>query len=242
MSTDRHQVQVAGITVDVVRKDIRNLHLGVYPPLGKVRVSAPLAVSDEAVRLAVISKLAWIKRQRAGFARQARQGPREAVTGESHYLFGKRYRLRVVAHQGRPYIDLPNKAHIILHADPAATAGQRLDVLDRWYRDHLRTAIDPLFTTWQETLGVTASFVGVKRMKTKWGSCNPATRRIWINSELAHKPLESIEFIVVHELVHLLIPNHGEHFARIMDEHLPDWRARRSALNSQPLAHESWSY
>ena len=242
MSTERSHLTVRGLKVEVLRKDIANLHLGVYPPEGRVRVSAPLAVSDEAVRLAVIGKLAWIRRQRDRFVSQPRQAIREAVTGESHYVFGQRYRLRVIPSAERPKVVLRTKTIMELHVSAGATTDERLAVLDRWYRSQLRAAMAPLTAAWELELGVTASLWGVKRMKTKWGSCNPASKSIWVNSELAKKPLECLEYIVVHELVHLLVPRHGDAFGHQMDRILPSWRPRRDLLNSSPLAHEEWVY
>lgn len=228
--------------MEVVRKDIKNLHLGVYPPNGRVRVAAPLAVSDDAIRLAVIGKLAWIRRQREKFENQPRQTAREAVSGESHYLFGRRYRLSIMKTTGRPEVLLRTKTKMELHVPARATKAERLAVLDRWYREQLRSSAGPLLEEWQDFIGVRLEFWGVKRMKTKWGSCNHQTKRIWLNAELAKKPLACVEYIVVHELVHLLEPSHGDRFVALMDEHLPDWRQRRVLLNSSPLAHDSWTY
>ncbi len=228
--------------MEVVRKDIKNLHLGVYPPNGRVRVAAPLAVSDDAIRLAVIGKLAWIRRQREKFEKQPRQTAREAVSGESHYVFGRRYRLSLIDTTGRPQVVLRTKTKMELHVPRRATKAERLAVLDRWYREQLRSLAGPLLDEWQDSLGVRVGFWGVKRMKTKWGSCNHQTRRIWLNSELSKKPLSCIEFVVVHELAHLIEDNHGDRFVALMDKHLPDWRQRRRLLDSSPLAHESWTY
>lgn len=230
------------MTVEVVRKDIKNLHLGVYPPNGRVRVAAPLAVSDDAIRLAVIGKLAWIRRQREKFENQPRQTAREAVSGESHYVFGRRYRLSIVKTTGRPEVLLRTKTKMELHVPARATKAERLAVLDRWYREQLRSAAGPLLEEWQASLGARLEFWGVKRMKTKWGSCNHQSKRIWLNAELAKKPLACLEYIVVHELVHLLEPSHGDRFITRMDEHLPDWRERRDLLKSSPLANETWTY
>jgi predicted metal-dependent hydrolase len=241
VSTERSVLEVRGVRVDVVRKNIANLHLGVYPPDGHVRVSAPLAVSDEAVRLAVIAKLAWIRRQRVGFVRQPRQTPREAVAGESHYYLGRRYRLKVVATDKRPQVLLRTKTILELHVPPNASESQRLQVLDRWYREQLREVASPLIAKWESILGVSPSYFGIKRMKTKWGSCNHESKRVWINSELAKKPLECLDYIIAHELVHLLIPRHGDRFVEQMDNVMPNWRSRREFLNDSPLAHEEWN-
>lgn len=242
MSTESKTIRIRRLTVEVVRKDIKNLHLGVYPPNGRVRVAAPLAVSDDAIRLAVIGKLAWIRRQREKFENQPRQTAREAVSGESHYVFGRRYRLNLIDTTGRPQVVLRTKTKMELHVPRRTTKAERLAVLDRWYREQLRSAAGPLLEEWQDSLGVRLEFWGVKRMKTKWGSCNHQTSRVWLNAELAKKPLACLEYIVVHELVHLLEPTHGDRFVSLMDEHLPGWRQRRDLLNSSPLANETWTY
>lgn len=236
------RISVSGITVEVVRKDIKNLHLGVYPPLGRVRVAVPLVVSDEAVRLAVIDKLGWIKRQRAQFAKQPRQSEREMVNGESHFFLGRRYRLRVHEQDGPARVALRGVASMDLFVRPGASVEKREAVLLDWHRTSLRAVIAELLAIWQPKVGVQAAHWGIKKMKTKWGSCNVVARRIWLNLELAKKPVQCLEYIVVHELVHLSERNHTERFIALMDSHLPDWRTRREVLNSSPLSHETWSY
>ena len=233
---------MGGVRVAIVRKDIKNLHLGVYPPNGRVRVAAPLVISDEAVRLAVIDKLAWIKRQRTKFAAQARQSEREMVNGESHYVFGRRYRLQVHEVSAPARVALRGIASLDLFVRPGADAIHRESVLTAWHRQQLKAMIEPLLAKWQPILGVSVSAWGVKKMKTKWGSCNTKAARIWLNLELAKKPDRCLEFIVVHELTHLLERNHTERFSALMDAHLPDWRTRRATLNSGVLAHEVWAY
>ena len=242
MSTETTLLLIRDIPVEVIRKNIKNLHVGVYPPGGRVRVAAPFSVSDEAVRVAVIGKLAWIRRQRETFKNQPRQTEREAVSGESHYVFGKRFLLSVVSFEGRPAVTFPTKARMELHVRAGATTEERTKVLDRWYRRQLRQEAEPLLDKWQSELGVVADFWGVKRMKTKWGSCNHETGRIWLNSELAKKPVACLEYIVVHELLHLIEPKHTDKFRQLMDAHLPDWRTRRRKLNLAPLRHEDWTY
>ena len=236
------RISVSGIPVEVVRKDIKNLHLGVYPPLGRVRVAAPLVVNDEAVRLAVIDKLGWIKRQRAQFAKQPRQSEREMVNGESHYFLGRRYRLRVHEQDGAAKVALRGLASMDLFVRPGSSAERREAVLQDWHRASLRSVIADLLAHWQPKLGVQAADWGIKKMKTKWGSCNVSARRIWLNLELAKKPVQCLEYIVVHELAHLLERNHTERFTALMDRHLPDWRTRREVLKSTPLGHEAWGY
>lgn len=242
MITENRKITVNGMPVYVVRKAIKNLHLGVYPPYGRVRVAAPLKVSDNAVRLAVIGKLGWIKRQRARFDAQPRQSEREMVSGESHYFLGQRYRLRVVKYDGPAKVVARNKSVIELHVRRESSAMQRERVLHRWYRQQLKELIPPLLEKWQPALGVQADEWAIKKMKTKWGACNVKARRIWLNLELAKKPAQCLEYIIVHELIHLIERHHNERFMAILDEYLPQWRLRRNELNAAPLAHETWSY
>jgi len=240
MSTEQHKITVSGLPVEIVRKNIKNLHLGVYPPTGRVRVAAPLRVSNEAVRLAVIGKLGWIKRQQARFERQPRQSEREMISGESHYFAGQRYRLRVHVADGPARVVITNKAIIELHVRPDASAKSRQRVIMHWYRQHLKDAIPPLLEKWQKRLGVDVAAFGIKRMKTKWRTCTVDARHIWINLELAKKSADSLEYVIMHELVHLLARHHDDHFVAIMDKHLPRWRILREELNCLPLAHEAW--
>ena len=242
MATDTRRITVSGIAVEVVRKDIKNLHLGVYPPNGRVRVAAPLVVSDEAVRLAVIDKRAWIRRQKARFAEQPRQSEREMVNGESHYFLGRRYRLRVHEHEAPARVALRGVASLDLFVRPGSSVEQREAVLLRWHREQLKALIPPLLEKWQPVLGVQIAAWGIKKMKTKWGSCNVDARRVWFNLELAKKSSQCLEYIVVHELVHLLERHHNERFTALMEGYLPDWRNSRDRVNQSPLGHESWSY
>lgn len=242
MTTETHQITIAGIKVEVVRKDIKNLHLGVYPPHGRVRVAAPLVVSDEAVRLAVIDKLGWIKRQKSRFAEQLRQSQREMVNGESHYFLGRRYRLRVHEHDSPAKVVIRGVASLDLFVRHGTHSEQREAILLRWHREQLKALIPPLLDKWQPILGVQAAAWGIKKMKTKWGSCNPTARRVWFNLELAKKPVQCLEYIVVHELVHLLERHHDERFTALMEAHLPQWRQYREILNRTPLGHENWDY
>lgn len=241
MSTEMHQIVVGGVTVQVIRKAIKNLHLGVYPPNGRVRVAAPLRVSDNAVRLAVVDKLGWIKRQRAKFDSQPRQSVREMVSGESHYVFGRRYRLRVTHGPGPATVKTRGR-WLDMHVPQGASAEKRSRLLQGWYRERLRVRTLPLVMKWQHAIGVHLADWGIKRMKTKWGACNPSAGRIWLNLELAKKPVQCLEYLIVHELVHLVERTHNDRFIALMDEHLPNWKARRMLLNAQPLAHDTWEY
>lgn len=242
MSIERSQITVNGLPVQIVRKAIKNLHLGVYPPNGRVRVASPLRVSDEAVRLAVIGKLGWIKRQKARFEAQPRQSKREMVSGESHYFLGRRFRLRVVEHNGTGRVVLRNRTILEIYVRQGADARERERVLRRWYRQQLRELIPPLLAKWEAVLGVQTAGWCIKKMKTKWGTCNVEARRMWLNLELAKKPVQCLEYIIVHELVHFIRRNHDEHFVATMNKHLPQWQMHRQVLNSAPLAHDTWTY
>lgn len=241
MNIETRNITVGGIAVEVVRKDIKNLHLGVYPPHGRVRVAAPLVVSDEAVRLAVIGKLGWIKRQKTKFTAQPRQSQREMVNGESHYFMGRRYRLRVHEHDAPAKVAIRGIASLDIFVRPGTSAEKREAVLQRWYRAQLVALIPPLLEQWQAQLGVVVAAWGVKKMKTKWGSSNVDARRVWLNLELAKKSPQCLEYVIVHELVHLLERKHNEHFLSLMDKFLPHWRLHREALNKSPLGHECWN-
>jgi predicted metal-dependent hydrolase len=241
MTTEARQMTVSGIRVAVVRKAIKNLHLGVYPPDGRVRIAAPLKISDAAVRVAVITKLGWIRRRQNVFARQERMSQREMVDGESHYYLGRRYRLQLVETRDVSAVVFRRARIMELHVRPGLTAEQRERILNRWYRERLRELIPPLMEKWQDALGVQLTAWGIKRMKTKWGSCNAKARRVWLNLELVKRPPECLEYIVVHELVHLIARHHDDQFQALMDRHLPKWRIARQALYAVPLAHDNWA-
>ena len=242
MSIEYRHITINGLRVEIVRKDIKNLHLGVYPPNGRVRVAAPLPVSDDAVRLAVIGKLGWIKRHKARFEDQPRQSKREMVNGESHYFLGRRFRLRVVENTGASRVILKSPTRLELHTRPNATTAQRERLLNKWYRQQLQTLLVPLVAKWEAVFGIQVAEWRVKKMKTKWGACNVSAARIWLNLELAKKPVQCLEYIVVHEIVHLIERNHNDRFIAIMNKHLPQWRLHRHKLNSEPLAHDTWTY
>jgi predicted metal-dependent hydrolase len=241
MNTEPHVITVSGIQIQVIRKAIKNLHLGVYPPNGRVRVAAPLAVSDHAVRLAVIGKLGWIKRRRAGFQGQPRQSQREMVTGESHYVWGRRYRLDV-SESVTPLVRLRNNRRLELCVRPGTSRLNREAALHRWYRQLLRNEIPKLIAKWEPLIQANVADWGIKKMKTRWGTCNSQARRIWLNLELAKKTPACLEYIIVHEMIHLLERHHNQRFNECMDRVLPDWHLRREKLNRAPLSHEEWTY
>lgn len=237
-----HQITVSNITIDVVRKDIKNLHLAVYPPNGRVRIATPLRLDDEAVRLFAISKLNWIRNQQRKYEDQSRQTKREFVSGESHYFEGNRYLLNVIYQSGPPKVEIRNKRFIDLYVRPDSTSEQRERVMTKWYRQRLKERIPALLEKWQAIIGVQVNDWEVKQMKTRWGTCKRETKRIRINLELAKKPAHCLEYIIVHELVHLLERRHSDRFTTLMDKFLPQWRFYQDELNQFILSHEEWNY
>lgn len=238
MSTDR--IEVSGITIEVVRKDIKNLHVGVYPPSGRVRVATPLHLDDDAVRLAVVTRLGWIRRKQQEYASQERQSQRGMVSGESHYFQGRRYRLDVREAKTDTGVHLTGPDRMQMTVKPGSNRSQRENVLQAWYRTELRALLPSLLQKWEPLVGQQAAEVRIRRMKTKWGSCNSQARRIWLNLELAKKPVATLEYVLVHELVHLHERHHNQRFVELMDQTMPTWRLRRDELNRIPLSHESW--
>ena len=242
MSAAAHKIEVGNIAVDVVRKDIKNLHLAVYPPNGRVRVAAPLRIDDEAVRLMIISRMPWIKRQQLKFEGQDRQTKREYLSGESHYFKGERYLLNVIYHDAPPSILIASKTHIDLFVRTGSTEAQRESVFIEWYREQLKAEIPTLIEKWANIMEVSIPSWAVKRMKTKWGTCNISKKRIWLNLELIKKPTHSLEYVIAHEMTHLLERHHNERFMAYMDKFLPQWRFYREELNRSILGFEAWDY
>jgi predicted metal-dependent hydrolase len=232
---------VAGIQVAVTRKNIKNVHLSVYPPNGVVRMSAPLRMSDETQRVFLVAKVGWIRSQQKKLQEAQRETAREYIDRESHYLWGARLLLKVEEEAAPANVEIKSR-QLILRIRPGSTLESREAVVHAWYRDQVRGAAEPLITKWEKKLNVRANSLFIQKMKTKWGSCNPSKKSIRLNTELAKKPKECLEYIVVHELVHLLIPSHNAKFQELMDTNLPNWRALRSQLNSSPLAHSDWKY
>ncbi len=229
------------IDVDVVQKDIKNVHLSVYPPNGHVRVSAPEAMALETIRVYVISKLGWIRKQQSKLRAQVRETPRECIDRESHYFNGNRYLLEVVEREQTPQVSLGH-SKIVLVVRPGCDEAKKRAVLDEWYRSQLKGKIAELIPHWQDKLTVSVAQCSVRKMKTRWGSCTPESRTIRINLELAKKPPECLEYIVVHEMVHLMEPSHNTRFVSLMDQFLPKWRLHRDELNALPVRHENWRY
>lgn len=229
------ELQLGEISVDVVLKDIKNVHLSVHPPTGRVRIAAPRSMSQDAIRLFAISKLGWIKRQQRRQRAQERETPREYIERESHYLWGRRYLLHIVEDAARPYVALDHR-HIELGIPKGADRQRRQAILDGWYREELRSAASDLVEKWQERLGVEVERFFIQRMKTKWGGSSPQRRTIRLNLELAKKNPECLDYVVLHEMAHFLVPNHSEDFVALLDRNMSNWRHVRKHLNDLPLA------
>jgi len=235
------QINLGDIAVDVVFKDIKNVHLSVYPPDGKVRLSAPSRMKLDTLRAFVISKLGWIKQQQKNLQEQTRETPREFLDRESHYLWGTRYLLKVVEDAAAPTVVL-KPGTMVLRVRPGASEEKKEAIIAGWYRQQIRRVAAELIPKWELVLGVKAEQLFIQRMKTKWGGCNTRLHTIRLNTELAKKPRECLEYVVVHELVHLLERHHNKRFVSLMDSYMPQWRQYRDMLNQAPLGHEDWEY
>jgi predicted metal-dependent hydrolase len=235
------KLELGEIAVDVVQKDIKNVHLSVYPPTGKVRISAPLRMDLDTIRLFAISKLGWIKQQQKKVSQQEREPPREYLDRESHYVWGNRYLLKVIEKDAAPEVQLQH-SQLLLQTRPATSEAHKQAVLEEWYRAQLKEAAPPLIAKWEPLMGVKVERFFVQRMKTKWGSCSPASAGIRLNTDLARKPRECLEYIVLHEMAHLLEPTHNSRFIALMDLFMPNWRFCREVLNRLPVQHETWGY
>lgn len=237
----RSQIKLGEITVDVTLKKIKNIHLSVHPPTGHVRVSAPSHMNFETIRVFAISKLGWIKQQQKKLLEQERETPREFLNLESHYVWGKRYLFEVVETDRPPFVELSH-GRMVLNVRPGSDESKKQAIVEEWYRDEVRKTATKLIAKWQPRLGVEPERLFVQKMKTRWGSCNAKRRTIRLNTELAKKPRPCLEYIVVHELIHLIEPTHNERFRTLMDKFMPKWINHRDSLNRLPLRHEHWLY
>lgn len=235
------QITLGDIAVDVVTKDIKNIHLSVYPPTGRVRISAPLRMEIELIRVYAISKLGWIKTQQRKLRAQERETPREYLDRESHYVWGKRYMLKMSEKEAPSEVVLKHNK-ILIQVRPETDFVGKQAVVEEWYRKTLKEAVVPLIAKWEPLMGVKVERFHVQKMKTKWGSCSPATQSIRFNTDLAKKPPECLEYIVVHEMVHLLERRHNAGFIAHMDRFMPQWRLFQADLNRLPVRHEDWVY
>lgn len=234
-------IDLSDLRIEVVRKDIRNLHLSVHPPIGQVRIAAPKQMSLDAIRLFAISKLAWIRAQQHRMLAQDREAPRRYLDRESHHVWGRRYLLKRVEQEAAPHVEI-QAGRLVLRVRPGSDEARCQDILEAWYRGQIRSVIPDLLGKWEPILKVKVGRVIVQRMRTRWGGCNPRSGIIRLNTDLARKPLECLEYILVHELVHLLEPTHNARFVALMDLFLPTWKSLRERLNQLPVRHENWGY
>lgn len=234
-------LELGDVSVEVVRKDIKHVHLSVYPPSGRVKIAAPERMSLDTLRAFTISRLGWIRQQQQKMREQARETPREYIDRESHHVWGRRCLLKVVEVEAAPRLVVRHR-RMCLSVRPDTTAAVRAEILAQWYRQQLKQVARELIDKWQPLMGVKVERFFVQQMKTKWGSCNPAAGTIRLNTELAKKPQECLEYIVVHEMVHLLEPTHNARFVMLLERFMPNWQAYRDQLNSLPVSHEHWLY
>lgn len=229
-----HQLSIGSLSVEVTFKPIKNLHLSVIPPHGSVRISAPDRMSPDHVRAYAIGKLGWIRRQQTRLQGQQRESPRLVVERESHHFWGRRLLLEIEELEAAPRVEVhPNR--LVLRVRPGSTTDKRMNVLAAWYRDQLRKEAIVLIDKWERRLNAKSNKLFIQAMARQWGSCNPKSKNIRLNTQLAQKPRECLDYIVLHELAHLLVPTHGEEFIALLDYHLPEWEQRRQLLNSLPL-------
>lgn len=237
----RTELQIGDLLIDVVYKDIKNIHLSVHPPTGRVRISAPYRIKLDTLRVFAISKINWIRKQQERLKNQERETKREFINRESHYYLGKRYLLEIKESNTKPKINL-NHNTIEMYVKPNTTRDERERILNQWYREELRLKVAEFIEKWENRMGLKIKEFRIKKMKTRWGTCNIRERRIWFNLELAKKPINCIEYIVVHEMVHLFEKRHNERFKSLMDYYLPMWREYKKELNQQPISHFEWDY
>ncbi len=235
------RIELGDLSIEVIKKDIKNIHLSVYPPAGRVRISVPLWMDLDAIRAFAISKLGWIKQQQKKLRDQERETPREYLDRESHYVWGKRYLLKVLESDETPEVNLRHNT-MRLRVRPGAGKERKQAIIEGWYREQLKQAVPSVIAKWEPLMGVKVERFFVRRMKTRWGSCNPVAKSIRLNTDLARKPLECLEYIVVHEMVHLLEPTHNNRFKSLMDQFMPKWQFYREELNRLPVRHDDWGY
>jgi predicted metal-dependent hydrolase len=232
-------IHIGELSIQVTQKDVKNVHLSVHPPDGRVTLVAPTATRLDVARAYAISRLGWIRQQQRQLEEQARETPRQFIERESHYLWGRRYLLTVVHREARPRVKLDHK-RITLSVRPGSDAKKRAEVIHEWHKSHLHMVVPAFIWKWEAKLGVKVAGYFLQRMKTKWGSCNHQAGHIRLNTELVKKPKDLLEYVIVHEMVHLIEATHSDRFMMILDEHYPTWREARAELNELPLSAETW--
>ena len=231
------ELDIDSVCVQLQRKSIKNLYIRVLPPDGQVQISAPLRMSENSIRLVLVERLPWIKKQQLKFSQAISQTTSTKNTEPYYYLWGRAYRLEVIEHIGKQQVLICDEK-LCLYLKPNSSIENKRLVLEAFYRAELKNQLQKMLVDWQVIMGVSASSIGVKRMRTRWGSCNTGTKKIWLNLELAKKPIECVEYVLVHELAHLLEPSHNHRFKAYMSHFLPDWQTRKALLNAASLAHQ----
>lgn len=232
-------IQLGDISITVTRKAIKNVHLSVHPPHGRVTLAAPTSTRMDVARAYAISKIRWIREQRLKLTDQAREAPRQFIERESHHLWGRRHLLTIRHREAPPMVTIDHK-RITLAVRPGSPAAKRAEVIHTWHKKLLHEVVPTCIATWEAKLKVQVDGYFLQRMKTKWGSCNHRAGTIRLNTELVKKPRDLLEYVIVHEMVHLLEPTHSERFIAILEKHYPSWREARSELNDLPLSAEIW--
>ena len=242
MSTDSFSLEVQGLEFEVNKKDIKNLHINILPPNGHVRISAPLDMSTESIRLAIVTRLSKIKKEISEMKSYSRESQREMISGESHYVDGNRFLLEVVEKNAKPEIIISKKKILQLQVRPNTIRVKREQILNEWHRSRIRESLENLIPKWEEIVGAKAEFYGIKKMRTKWGSCSTAKKRIWLNLELSKKHPDCLEYVLVHELIHLFEATHSQRFFDLIDIYMPSWKIHKATLDEPPLMHVDWDY
>lgn len=240
MNTNLENMKVGSLEVQAIKKDIKNMHLGVYPPTGRVRIAAPIRTTDDSMRLFIISKIPWIKKQKLKFEKQQRQTKREYVSGESHYFLGRRFLLNVIHTNDSPKIEIRKKTHLDLHIKPNTPTQKREKLLESFYREELKKHIPKFLNKWEKITGIKVNSVNIKKMKTKWGTSNPKDKKILVNLELAKNRLRCLDYVMLHEIIHLLEGKHNDKFYSLMDFYMPQWQQYRTELNNSVLGFFTW--
>jgi predicted metal-dependent hydrolase len=232
-------IRLGDVVVALTRKDVKHVHLSVHPPAGRVTLVAPVHTRLEVARAYAISKLGWIRSQQAKLRGQPRETPRRFVERESHYLWGRRYLLSVIEKDVKPSVRLSPR-RMTLTVRPGSSAAKRAQVIHEWHKALLHEAVPPLIRKWESRLGVSVAGYFLQRMKTRWGGCNHRARRIRLNTELVKKPKDLLEYVIVHEMLHIIEPTHSERFIGLLNKRYPSWRDARAELNELPVAAETW--
>ncbi len=239
---EKQIISIRDLPVQVLKRSVKNLHLSVLPPSGRVRVTAPLKMTDEAIRMAVISRIPWIKKQQIKFKAQERQSIREYVSGETHYFMGKSYRFKLEMIDKKPDVFIKGKTQIVMQIAKESSVEKREELLTSWYQSQLRREVDKYVPKWEKKMKVKTAKIRIRHMKTRWGSCIQVNKTIWLNLELIKKPTTCIEYVLVHEFCHLKEKRHNDAFLNLMNKYMPKWRMYKDELNKLPLSYEKWSY